>query len=73
MICDTCKTDSLQIVYCDCFDTLCPDEHLARWTKAPEPNADAKATHGRHELAAAAFRLRPYQQLAVEAVLEALR
>ena len=77
MNCEKCHATGVQFVHCDCFTTLCRacfadhhcgHEHRARFSAAPEP---PPATV--EDLAAAAFRLRPYQQAAFEAVLEVLR
>jgi hypothetical protein len=86
MICQNCQSDVPQIVYCDCFAVLCHDcfgahhcgrEHLARYTGGGgiqiSEFESPQQLHDPTELAAAAFRLRPYQQRCVEAILEALQ
>jgi hypothetical protein len=82
MKCDSCQCDADQIVRCDCFESLCRDcfgdhhcgrEHLVQFTRAADPPPKPKKRAPLVELAAAKFRLRPYQQQAFDAVIEVLR
>lgn len=82
MICEKCLLTVDQIVYCDCFAVLCRNcfdghrcgnESRARFSRSPEPEPERVIQrHDKSELPAALFRLRPYQQECLDAILEHL-
>lgn len=81
MRCDQCNRETETFVACDCFTTLCPNCFIdhdcphkgnARLDSAFTPTANREPAPKRIAIDAGAFKLRPYQQKAIEAVIEEL-
>jgi hypothetical protein len=82
MICQSCQQAAEQAVHCNCWQTFCRtcfqlhhcgSEHLARFSRAPDPVDQIDHQRDPQELADVVFRMRPYQQQCVDAILEALQ